>query len=331
MWIRNLSKGGGLIMTYRCTAACAHCLYKSSPNRESAYMEERVLRKLLRKAVSLGCRSFHIGGGEPFLDPDALVRVIRVIREEGVGIDYLETNGFWYQDPDSAALLLERILDAGCHTLMVSLCPFHIPFVPLYKVEGAMAAAQRVGMEYFLWQEQYYRELSDLDNRKTHSLEELSERFGPNYIIQAAARFGLWVNGRALQTLNPYLEHKTATEIIETNPVGCQELTRTGHFHLDLYGNYVPPGCVGFALDHRCLGEELSEQYPLYRLLVEEGIRGLYEHAQKHHGFTPRPDGYVSKCDLCYSIRKALMDGMIGLEGTIPYPELGPLEFYRLD
>ncbi len=324
MQIRQLSNGGGLIVTYRCTASCAHCLYKSSPRRDPAYMGEGMLRKLLRKAASLGCRSFHIGGGEPFLDPDALLRVIRVMREEGATIDYLETNGFWYRDPDSAAALLERIQEAGCQTLMVSLCPFHIPYIPLYKVEGAIAAAARVGMEFFLWQEQYYRELSSLDKRKTHSLEELEERFGKEYVARAAARFGLWVNGRALQTLKPYLEHRSAEDIVRLESTGCRELTRTNHFHLDLYGNYVPPGCVGLALEYRLLGRELPEEYQLLRLLGERGIGGLYEYARNQHGFTPHAEGYVSKCDLCYSIRKTP-------EGISKYPEIGPFEFYRLD
>jgi hypothetical protein len=343
--IRRLSGGGGLILTYRCTASCAHCLYCSSPQRDPAYMDPELLREMMRKAATLGCGSFHLGGGEPFLDVEGLVRIIQVLREEGITIDYLETNAFWYKDPDSARVILEKILEAGCQTLMVSLCPFHIPFVPLYKVEGAVEVATRVGMEYFLWQDQYYRELSRLDKMRTHSLEELSIRFGPDYLVEAARRFGLWLNGRALDTLKPSLPHKPAEDIVREAPSGCQELTRTSHFHLDLYGNYVPPGCVGFRLDYRHLGEDLTAIYPLYCLLVEEGIGGLYEYARREAGFTPDTAGYVSKCDLCHSIRKTLLlQGITrqgiqnGLQGSAPislpstqnYRELGPWEFYGI-
>mgnify|MGYP000064832058 CR=1 FL=1 len=346
--IRRLLSGGGLILTYRCTASCAHCLYRSSPQRDPAYMDPELLREMARKAATLGCGSFHIGGGEPFLDVEGLVRIIQVLREEGITIDYLETNAFWYKDPDSARVILEKILEAGCQTLMVSLCPFHIPFVPLYKVEGAVEAARRVGMEYFLWQDQYYRELSSLEKGKTHSWEELANRFGPDYLIQAARRFGLWVNGRALNTLKPYLPSRSAEEIVQEEPSGCQELTRTSHFHLDLYGNYVPPGCVGFSLDYRHLGEDLSQGYPLYCLVVEEGMGGLYEYAKREVGFTSDPGGYVSRCDLCYSLRKALLSTKGGKNGlqvspdtSLPskntnrsrntYRELGPWEFYGIE
>lgn len=99
--------------------------------------------------------------------------------------------------------------------------------------DGNSSSFKRRRSDRHLWQEQYYRELSKLDKQKTHSLEELSSRFGPEYVVQAARRFGLWVNGRALQTLKPFLPRRTAEEIVNLERSGCLELTRTSHFHLE--------------------------------------------------------------------------------------------------
>lgn len=49
------------------------------------------MRRILSKALSLGCASIHIGGGEPLLLPDSLCKVERKARVLGVGIEYVET------------------------------------------------------------------------------------------------------------------------------------------------------------------------------------------------------------------------------------------------
>jgi hypothetical protein len=318
---------GGIITNYNCTAACGHCLYKSSPQRDRAYITTEMIASLVRKASSLGCGSFHIGGGEPFLDPEGLQRTIRTIREEGASVEYLETNAFWFKDQVSARELLSKIRAAGCHTLMVSVCPFHVEFVPLAKAQGAVRACRELGMDYFIWQDQYIDELSRLDPDTTHSPAELKELFGEDYILRAGRRFGLRINGRALETLKPHLRRHPAEFILAAEPGPCRELRVTSHFHLDLYGNYVPPGCVGLVMDHRFLGLDIPEEYRHLRILDLKGIGGLFRYAREERGFEPDPGGYVSKCDLCLSIRKHLV---LCCGGSAANPDLGPEEFYRM-
>lgn len=329
--INHLSSGG-IITNYTCTASCAHCLYASSPRREGGYIAADLLRALLRKVAALGCRSFHIGGGEPFLNVEGLLETVRTIREEGARVDYLETNAFWFKDGDSARRLLDGIREAGCDTLMVSVCPFHIEYVPLAKAEGAVRACEDTGMRYFLWQDQYYAELARLDRNTTHSLAELSALYGEDYVPRAARRFGLRVNGRALRTLKPYLTRRPAEAVVteaaaEEGEGGCGELRAVDHFHLDLYGNYIPPGCVGLALDYRFLGTEVPESHRVLRILDRKGIGGLLEYARGEQGFVPDPEGYVSKCDLCLAIREHLV---LSRGGTANHPGLGPEDFYTV-
>jgi len=73
----------------------------------------------------------HIGGGEPFLRFRELLETVRVFRDEGIQLDYLETNASWFTEKASAIEKLSRLAEAGCDTVMVSICPFHVEFIPL--------------------------------------------------------------------------------------------------------------------------------------------------------------------------------------------------------
>ncbi len=103
--IKNL-RSGGLITNYFCTSSCKHCLYKCSPHWEKRYIERDTVKKNLMSIRALGCRSVHIGGGEPLLRPDKLGTVLEVASEIGISVEYVETNSSWFQDIDSAKDLL---------------------------------------------------------------------------------------------------------------------------------------------------------------------------------------------------------------------------------
>ncbi len=243
-----------------------------------------------------------------------------------IGLDYLETNGSWFNNPQSAELLLKELQAAGCGTIMISVCPFHIEYIPLMKVDGVINACRKVGMNFFLWQEQYYAELSKLDKTKTHSHMELMKFFGDDYILNTAQRYGLTLNGRSLKTLNRYLSHYSVEEILGKNPGGCNELEQTSHFHLDLYGNHIPPGCVGLSISFEDLGREIAEQkYPHFKILSEKGICALFEYSQLEYGYEADPEGYISKCDLCLSIREFILNAE---NYKTKYNDLNPVDFY---
>jgi len=85
-------KSGGLITNYFCTSGCRHCLYNCSPYWEKSYVEPETVRKNLEAVRALGCRSVHIGGGEPLLKPDQLCCVLEIVNATGIRVDYVETN-----------------------------------------------------------------------------------------------------------------------------------------------------------------------------------------------------------------------------------------------
>jgi len=105
------------------------------------------------------------------------------------------------------------------------------------------------------------------------------------------------------------------------------ELSETSHFHIDLFGNYIPGLCSGLAISRDDLGKPLTRQkYPIVISLFQHGIRGLVDMAQNKFGFAPAKDGYINKCDVCTEIRTFLVRNNVDASS-----ELQPVEFYMND
>jgi hypothetical protein len=306
---------GGLITNYFCTSSCGHCLYNCSPQWEKRYIDTDTAEKNLKTIRSLGCRSVHIGGGEPLLRPDELAVVLKIAAELGVSVEYVETNSSWFMDHSSAEDFLTGLRNQGLHTLLVSISPFHNEHIPFYKVKGVVEAAGRAGVGIFPWVTDFISDLSQFDAGNTHSLAEFSDIFGRDYLM----------GGRALETYRPLMGQKTFHQVMDESTATCYgELSSTSHFHIDLFGNYIPGLCSGLSIAIEDLGKPLSDEtYPIITTLYRWGIRGLVKMAEDTVGYIPQKDLYINKCDLCTEVRTFLVQ--TGYSGS---KELNPDEFY---
>lgn len=317
-------QSGGVITTYTCTSRCVHCLYGCSPGWPKDYMDQDMLVRVLATMKGLGCRSVHIGGGEPFLDPEGLKMVVETTLAQGVDIEYVETNSSWYKDPQSAQELLEDLRGRGLGALLVSMSPFHNEHIPFRKVKGVLDACRAAGMEVFPWIPEFYPEIDALDDHVTHSLDEYEGCYGKEYLRRIPSRYWVHFGGRAVRTFRGVFDSRPAGETLAANPEGCRELLNVGHFHFDLYGNYIPGLCSGLSVFHEDMGSLLDAgKYPMLNILVRQGIGGLFDLSSREYGYEPG-GRYMSKCDLCLDIRKHLI-----LEERIDSPELQPGEFYK--
>jgi hypothetical protein len=323
--IRQLISGG-MITNYFCTSACRHCLYNCRPDREKQYITPETAEENLRIMRDMGCTSIHIGGGEPMLRPDELGEVLERSARAGVFVEYVETNASWFKDMASAVTLLSAMRRKGLRTILVSISPFHNEFVPFSRTNGVMEAARRAGIGVFPWITDFIGDLSEFDADRTHPLEKFEQRFGAHYLNRVLKRYWIHMGGRALDTFRPILPNHAPEKILKENPRGCAaELANTTHFHMDLFGNYIPGLCSGLSISTKDLGQPLSEKkYPLITTLSRSGIRGLFERAQNVLGYTPKRNGYINKCDMCTEIRTSFVHHRVE-EDT----ELQPKEFYN--
>ena len=318
-------QSGGLITNYYCTSRCRHCLYNCSPDWPKEYISAEDAEASFQTIRSLGCHAVHIGGGEPLLQPKVLLAVLDAAERSGMHIEYVETNSSWYRDPDSALELLAGLKQKGLQTLLVSISPFHNEHSPFARVAGVMAAARSAGMQLFPWVEGFIPDLRALDTGRPHAFAEFEAHFGSDYLQQVLQRYWIHMGGRALNAFRGILPEKPLSRVLEEGGSSCAaELSDTSHFHIDLYGNYIPGLCAGLAIRREDLDARLDGRgYPVLGLLVDQGIGGLCRWARDRHGFRPSRRGYINKCDLCTDIRTQLVQNT-----SEEFTELRPKEFY---
>ena len=315
---------GGIITNYYCSSCCRHCLYAAGPGWMKEYINQRRLLEVIKKLKDLGCNSIHIGGGEPFLDAEGLKMVVRNVCNSNLQISYVETNSSWYKDHKQAVELLSSLRQVGLHTLLISISPFHNEFIPLSRVNGVLQASADAGMLVFPWIQEFLKDISHFDPDRSHKLEEYQAVYGNDYIKNIPDRYWITLRGRALKTYASYMEVFSCDQILARNPWACSELFDTSHFHIDLFGNYIPGLCSGLSIQIENLGQTLSKtEYPFLCSLMEHGINGLFKLAETRYGFEPEKK-YMSKCDLCNDIRSYLV-----LKKGLDVKDLKPVEFYK--
>ncbi len=315
--------GGGLVLGYRCSSRCRHCLYACGPHRRDGEGDgpdalERVLDALARR--SRGAR-FHIGGGEPFLELDRLERAIAGLVGRGLQLDYVETNASWVRSGEHAEQVLARLRDAGLGCLLVSVSPFHAEFVPRERTLALIAAARRtLAGGAFVWIPEFLGELGSQPAGERLDLEAVLRERGAGHARALAARYGLVPAGRAGRFLALAGELHEPEALLSRAPCRAR-LVDTGHFHVDLDARYVPGLCAGISLPlEEVPGAVPLARYPALAALVRGGLRALLELARER-GFTP--SRYSAPCDLCTCLRAHLAQAEPG-----GFPELGPPGFY---
>jgi len=292
---------GGVMANYRCTAACRHCLYACSPERTGGYITEETTKRVASLLRAAGCRSMHIGGGEPFIDFVGLVSLVRNLNDGGVNVEYIETNAYWVSDVKQCESYLQDLFNAGADTLCISLDPFHAEYVPIERPLLLAKVCRSVGFGYFLWQERFLPMMARLDKAKKHTRAEMEKLISPRYITETARSYGINYGGRAVNIEAEHSKCKAAADITNSRP--CRSLVSGGHFHVDMHGRYIPPGCTGIAipLDEAVNGIP-DGKYPVFEALLSGGSKKLLEYA-KLKGFVVSDAGYPSGCALCINMR----------------------------
>lgn len=311
---------GGLLVNYRCQANCAHCMYMCSPQREEGYIAPELAAQVFQTAKRLGCPSMHLSGGEPFLEPARLFEIIEVANREQMPIAYVETSASWCTDDDITRHCLFRIKELGVECVSISISPYQAEFIPADYMFRCTSIGRELDLSVYVYQDEFVPDVAALPTEQTHTLSEFTQHFGQRYFHELPSRFGLSMTGRALIT------HK---DTLPTVPIGrinhmqrsCAELTNRSHFHVDMHGRYIPPGCVGISIPLDALGQELDpEEFPIFTRLCLSP-KHLLDYC-KALGYCAEGN-YYNRCHLCQCLRAFLFERFPG-----KYKELQPDEFY---
>ncbi len=322
----------GVILSYKCSSECKHCMYACSPRWRSNWLTrgdvELILRQLATRikpspygSESVGVNyGLHFTGGEPFLNYDLLLDAVKIADELKIPSTFVETNCFWCIDDEQVDEKLTALKQAGLKGILISVNPFILEQVPFERIERAVRISEKIfGDNTMIYQDIYYNQFRRMGLKNTLDFDQyLKENAWTLHYSE------LLPMGRACYKLNRLFAKHPAKAFF--NESCLSELSRNWHVHIDNYFNYMTGYCGGISLgDARDLGSLMKgidlQDKPILRALVSS-IKNLYEFAVKEFNYKEREEGYISKCHLCIDIRRHIV------QQTDEFKELQPRELY---
>ncbi len=265
----------------------------------------------------------HFGGGECSLFFYRLLYAIRSAVRHGVRTDYLETNGGWCVDEQTAMDGFKKLRDAGLPGVLISASLFHLEFILLNVTKTAIKAANPVFGGVFVWTGEVLRLMERLpDHDKKYPLHESCHLLGIDPTDGSLWNVHSYLNpcGRAARRLSDGLK-RHPVEKFEGDACG-RTFRSTSHFHIDPHGNLFTGHCPGISVAnvdnlHPVVDEETS---PFFVALCNGGpVEAWKRHASE---FEPDAAGYICKCHFCLELRQHLFE-------QNKFDELRPAEMYR--
>ncbi len=96
-------------LTGKCNLQCSHCTVGRSENSFNAEQAQQ----LILQCRDNGIERIGFSGGEPFLEKELLVKLIKEARNQDLLFDRIMTNGVWFIDEVDLKQTLDMVYDAG--------------------------------------------------------------------------------------------------------------------------------------------------------------------------------------------------------------------------
>jgi hypothetical protein len=323
---------GGVLLSYKCSAACRHCMYACSPAWKSDWISREDLSKCLgilsgkiipaphgAENISLN-HGLHFTGGEPFLNFDLLLYGVETAAKMQIPSTFVETNCSWCHSDAITRKKLQLLKEKGLYGILISVNPYYAEYVPFEQTERCIRISSEIfGHNLFVYQMEFYYLFKKLGITGTLSFNEAIKMQKQGYHVE------LFLSGRATQTLRDFYPAFPAKKYFKEP---CRPaFLRSWHNHFDNYGNFMPGYCGGISLGNWHDLDKLIEKgidlatVPVLNFIITDDFEGLFDYAQSR-GFKEDKGGYISKCDLCLQLRKFLVSRQ-------DFPELQPRQFYE--
>jgi len=139
----NQEPNGQIMMTYRCSAACRHCLVMAAPDQDPLLV---TIEDAVRYAEEFRQLDRHvmIAGGEALLFFEHLLEMCRAISDKGIPVAFIESNGSWCTSDEIVTERLSLRRDAGVGGMFFSIDPYHQEFLPAERVCRGVREAIRL-------------------------------------------------------------------------------------------------------------------------------------------------------------------------------------------
>ena len=317
----KLWRSAGLLLTYKCNAACEFCYYNCSPQKDGLMPIDIAIGawQSLKILAGEGAK-IHFTGGEPFLYWDYLVQILKQAKKQNLGkVDFVETNGFWATDEKIIRQRIRDLDELGIERLKISTDPFHQEYIDIEPVRQlAQVASDILGPNRVLVRWRKY--LENPIEMKSLSPSQRNQQY-----IRAINDYPCRFTGRAAGKL---------AELVALIPIenfalmNCRvEFLSARGVHIDPFGNVFSGTCSGIIIgniNQTALTDIWKQFHParseFVSTLFNLGPFGLLDKAAKL-GYK-KAKTYANKCHLCTSIRQFFFEN--GIEKST----IGPAECY---
>lgn len=312
-----MTQYGQIMMTYRCSAACKHCLVMSSPGQDASQVALEDAVEYGRDFQSLG-RQVIIAGGEALLFFSHVLAMCQALQAAGVPVAFIESNGSWCSSDRLTSECLRMLHQAGVQGMYFSIDGYHQEFVPAERVHRGV----RIAHEIF-GSEQVIAPTCSLEEARL--LETLTS--DPERLRQTTRAAHLHWIGRAALDLAGFRDMVPIAELAQRDCLAALDIDHLKEIQVDPFGFVRPDMCPGVNLgntrQHRvaelCHTQRVWET-SLLRDLAEGGPTALLPLAQRF-GLIVRSH-YADKCHLCFDLRWQLVAYMP--------KEFGPKHIYEV-
>jgi len=317
----KLWRSAGLLLTYKCNAACEFCYYHCSPQKNGLMPIETVIGAWQSLKILAGDGAkVHLTGGEPFLHWDHLVQILEQAEKQNLGkVDLIETNGFWANSEKTIIERIKTLDELGMERLKISTDPFHQEYINIEPVRRlADTAIEMLGPERVLVRWRKYLE-------KPIEMKCLSPYERDQQYIRAMSDYPCRFTGRAAGKLAELVASKPIEVFASMN---CKsDFLAAKSVHIDPFGNVFSSTCSGIIIGNinQTPLEDIWKQFHPARsefinTLFNLGPSGLLDKAEKL-GYK-KVNAYADKCHLCTNIRQFFFNN--GIEKST----IGPVECY---
>lgn len=301
--IANIS----IVLTYRCPAKCAHCLFRSDINNTSVIDFETARRFIKAASYQDPPPSLSFSGGEPFLELHLMKSLAALAFEEGM-ISEVISSGAWVNNEAQAYTILSELKSVGLRTFCISVDRFHVPFVSKKKQRTALLASLKLGLHTVIKTEV---------NSETNGNEEgyLKAVLGIPQSVLEQCEMHKYITapvGRARRNVKDFFYRNK--DLCEGCPFVTEIVTLTPYGYLHPCCGVVvgesPENAKQFIQDN-LIGKDISQirvilrelKHDLFfKLLQYVGPYRLLQELRKSNPGLLLKERYVGSCDVCLDI-----------------------------
>jgi MoaA/NifB/PqqE/SkfB family radical SAM enzyme len=129
--------------SWHCNSLCRHCFIQKNIRQRDTYtpaVVDAVLSDLPETVAAIG-----ITGGEPFLHPRRLLRLVQRISQRGRTCGVV-TNAQWTLNSERANRIISDLRQAGLGGIAISIDDYHVPSIPIENAVWLIRRAHELGL-----------------------------------------------------------------------------------------------------------------------------------------------------------------------------------------